>query len=262
MEIICGIYKIENQVNHKIYVGQSVDIYERWRQHKYSLHNGNHYNTHLQGAWNKYGEESFEFCVIQECNKDELNSSEIEYIAYYKSYMPEFGYNLTFGGEGGAVTDEVRKKLSIANIGKNNPMFGKYHTDETKKKISETKIGSQNAMYGKRGVLSPNYGRKRTDEFRKLQSEAHKGKKMSEETRAKQSVVKSGQNNPRSKAVYCPELDEYFWGAQEVQNKYGISRDGVAKCCKDKQKTAGKHPVTGENLHWLYVDKLQEAVVA
>ena len=61
MDIICGIYKIENRVNHKIYIGQSVDIYTRWYNHKHSLRNGIHYNKHLQKSWDKYGEENFEF---------------------------------------------------------------------------------------------------------------------------------------------------------------------------------------------------------
>ena len=29
MEKICGIYKVENKINHKIYIGQSKDIYSR-----------------------------------------------------------------------------------------------------------------------------------------------------------------------------------------------------------------------------------------
>lgn len=261
-EKICGIYKIENTINNMLYIGQSVDIQKRWIEHRYELNKGIHINKHLQRAWNKYGQDAFVFSILELCDEEDLNNLETEYIASYKSNNEEYGYNLTIGGDGvrGWVpTDEWRQKLKIANAGENNPMFGRSHTVETKKKISEAKTGDKNAMYGKRGELSPNYGRKHTDEFRKRQSEIQKGKRMSEEARIKQSISKSGQNNPRSKAVYCPELNEYFWGAQEVQNKYGISRDGVAKCCKGKQKTAGKHPITGEKLHWVYTDEWQVA---
>lgn len=258
MDTICGIYMIKNIVNGKVYIGQSVDIYTRWYNHKRDLSNSVHYNTHLQKSWNKYGESSFEFSIIKTCDQNDLDLLEVKYISLYNSCDSKFGYNMSFGGAGGGIpNDKVRVKLSIANIGENNPMFGKHHTTETKKKISEAKTGDKNAMYGKRGELSPNYGRKHTDEFRKRQSEIQKGKRMSEEALIKQSISKSGQNNPRSKAVYCSELNEYFWGAQDVQNKYGISRDGVAKCCKGKQETAGKHPITGEKLHWVYVDEWQ-----
>lgn len=260
MDTMCGIYIIKNIVNGKVYVGQSVDIYTRWYNHKHDLINNVHYNTHLQASWNKYGEASFEFSIIKTCDQNDLDALEVEYISLYNSCDSKFGYNMSHGGSGGGIpNDEVRAKLSIVNIGENNPMFGKHHTAETKKKISEAKIGDKNAMYGKRGELSPNYGRKHTDEFRELQSKIQKGKKMSEEARIKQSISKTGQNNPRSKAVYCIELDEYFWGAQDVQNKYNISRCSVANCCKGKQKSAGKHPITGEKLHWVYADEWQVA---
>ena len=62
-----------------------------------------------------------------------------------------------------------------------------------------------------------------------------------------------GENHPRAKAVYCPELDEYFWGAKEAQDKYGFCKADIAKCCKGKSKHAGKHPTTGERLTWYYV---------
>ena len=49
-----GIYKIENKVNGKVYIGQSVNIKKRWKQHKYELNSNNHVNKHLQASWNKY----------------------------------------------------------------------------------------------------------------------------------------------------------------------------------------------------------------
>lgn len=260
---ICGIYKIENTVNHMIYIGQSIDILKRWIEHKYELNKGIHVNKHLQRAWNKYGQDVFIFSIVELCNEQDLNDLEIKYIMHYKSNDDEYGYNLTIGGDGvrGWVpTDEWRQKLKVANAGENNPMFGRSHTVETKKKISEAKTGDKNAMYGKRGELSPNYRRKRTNEFKRRQSESHRGKQMSKETKLKQSIAKSGGNNPRSRAVYSIELDEYFWGAQDVHNKYNISHDGVTRCCKGKQETAGRHPITGEKLHWVYADELQVAV--
>lgn len=72
----------------------------------------------------------------------------------------------------------------------------------------------------------------------------------------------AGENHPRCRAVYCYELDEYFWGAKAAQDKYGIYKADIAKCCKGKLKSAGKHPVTGEKLHWIYVDEINNSCVA
>jgi predicted GIY-YIG superfamily endonuclease len=91
-----GIYKIENLINGKIYIGQSIDIEKRWSVHKAELNRNYHCNNHLQNAWNKYGEENFEFVIIEECDNSQLNEREIYWIDKYGSYIN--GYNLTSGG--------------------------------------------------------------------------------------------------------------------------------------------------------------------
>ena len=72
-DVICGIYCIENKINRKKYIGQSVDIYDRWYQHKYELSNNRHHNNHLQNAWNKYGCENFDFYILEECDEYKLD---------------------------------------------------------------------------------------------------------------------------------------------------------------------------------------------
>ena len=67
---MCGVYMIKNKINGKFYIGSSVDITYRWARHKRQLRNGNHHSIHLQRAWDKYGEENFEFKVIEECSED------------------------------------------------------------------------------------------------------------------------------------------------------------------------------------------------
>lgn len=91
-----GIYKIKNILNGKVYIGQSVDIEKRWSTHIAELKNNYHYNIHLQSAWNKYGEENFEFSIVEECGADRLNQCEIYWISKFDSYKN--GYNLTSGG--------------------------------------------------------------------------------------------------------------------------------------------------------------------
>lgn len=93
------IYRISNLVNAKSYIGVSIDYISRWKQHRRALKNNRHCNKKLQNAWNKYGEECFEFQVIEECPYYKCFDEEIKYIALFNSY--ENGYNLTRGGDRG-----------------------------------------------------------------------------------------------------------------------------------------------------------------
>lgn len=112
-EKICGIYCIENLVNHKKYIGQSVNIKSRFRKHKNYLCNETHNNEHLQSAWNLYGENNFKFTIIEKCEKDMLDEKEIYYIAKLKTHDRMFGYNKTLGGDGvKSLSQECTDKLS------------------------------------------------------------------------------------------------------------------------------------------------------
>jgi group I intron endonuclease len=65
IENVPGIYAIINRINNKNYVGSSKNIEHRIREHKSSLKKGNHYNSHLQHSYNKYGEEAFIFQQLE-----------------------------------------------------------------------------------------------------------------------------------------------------------------------------------------------------
>lgn len=92
---ICGIYKITNTIDGKVYIGQSVNIYQRWKNHK-SAARDPHSPTHhlpLYCALREYGEENFTFEIIEQCNEDELNDEERKYIQEYQSDDSKHGYN-------------------------------------------------------------------------------------------------------------------------------------------------------------------------
>lgn len=95
-----GIYSIINTKNNKRYIGQSKNINKRFLQHKRELNKNQHINSHLQSAWNKYGEDVFIFALIEECEEDNLDTKEKEWIAFYKSDISKNGYNLNKGGQG------------------------------------------------------------------------------------------------------------------------------------------------------------------
>lgn len=101
-----GIYLITNKVNGKVYVGQSVDIDRRIKEHYrssqpeiYSLKNDRDYKTPIHLAMNKYGIENFSVEILEECDKKDLDNKEKYWIDFYKSNNAQFGYNLTEGGQ-------------------------------------------------------------------------------------------------------------------------------------------------------------------
>lgn len=130
-----GIYCIKNKINNKMYIGQSTQIERRLREHKSLLRN-NHYNKrHLQYAWNKYGEENFDFIILEKCKLEELDEREIYWINFYKTNIREYGYNYESGGHKNKnLSDETKIKISNSHhnvFGNNNPFYGKTHTQES-----------------------------------------------------------------------------------------------------------------------------------
>lgn len=115
-ERISGIYCIKNLIYEKVYIGQSVNLYKRLCDHKSDLKHNRHHNTYLQHAFNKYGDENFDFNIIHECSIDELDSLETYYICeVYHSNDRNFGYNRESGGNSKKiVSEETKQKISKA----------------------------------------------------------------------------------------------------------------------------------------------------
>lgn len=112
-----GIYKITNKINGKSYIGQSIQIESRWKQHINAALRGSCF--HIHNAIRKYGKDNFIFDVIELTTEDLLNEREIYYISKYDTFNN--GYNLTKGGDGNRgwiVNDETRRKISEAKKGK------------------------------------------------------------------------------------------------------------------------------------------------
>lgn len=104
-----GIYQIENKVNSKVYIGSSNNIERRWQKHKALLRHGKHQNSHLQAAWNKYGEDNFIFSIIELCSIDSLLDREQYFI---NMINPEYNQTLVAGKV--EMTTDRRKKLSCS----------------------------------------------------------------------------------------------------------------------------------------------------
>lgn len=124
---MCGIYKIENLINGKIYIGKSVNIEKRFRTHINDSFNANkpEYNHLIHKAIRKYKVENFSFDIIEECDENELNSREMYWIHTYDCCVLDGrnkGYNMTRGGEGSSSIDVYKvyelwdNGLSISEI--------------------------------------------------------------------------------------------------------------------------------------------------
>lgn len=98
--MITGIYKITNLINGHYYIGQSVDIKKRFREHKFSASNKTHkdHSTPIHRAMSKYGCENFSYEILEECSKEKLDEREIFWIRELKA-KENGNYNVLDGGQ-------------------------------------------------------------------------------------------------------------------------------------------------------------------
>lgn len=165
MTKFCGIYEIKNVSNEKSYIGSSKNINKRFTQHKFELKYNRHHNLYLQRAWNKYGENNFDFNIIEECDEFLLEKKEQWYLSNYNNGKL---YNIGVVSGGDNISshpnnEEIRKKMSQATKIRYEKM-----TFEERQKYSNNMKGHNN----------PNFGNTWNDALRdrvsKLTKERHK----------------------------------------------------------------------------------------
>nr|DAL02943.1 MAG TPA: intron associated endonuclease [Crassvirales sp.] len=105
----CGIYIITNINNGNRYVGSSKNMFNRLRDHIWDLQSNRHINSHLQNAWNKYGEENFEYGILCICTEEEKLNKEQFFI---DKLSPE--YNLDFDVKHITRSENTKEKISTA----------------------------------------------------------------------------------------------------------------------------------------------------
>jgi len=127
-----GIYKIRNLKNDKIYIGSSINLMKRQRDHFRSLNLKNHYNLKLQRSFNKHSKDNFIFEIILECNKEDLLKMEQYYIDTLKPL-----YNIRTIANSNLGT----KRSAITKLKMRNAQLGKKMSNESKLKMSAKRIG-------------------------------------------------------------------------------------------------------------------------
>lgn len=90
-----GIYKITNLENNMPYIGQSVNIRERWREHIKAGLGINSSNNRLYTAMKQFGPENFTFELLEECDRSQLNQKERYWIDFF--HTEDFGLNSNKG---------------------------------------------------------------------------------------------------------------------------------------------------------------------
>ena len=124
-----GIYKVTNKINGKVYIGQSVDIGRRWCEHMNAKD-----DIYFHKAIQKYGVENFEWEVIEQCKKKDLDEREIYWIEYYDSFNK--GYNCTKGGDGNSGEGNPNWKGGVSSDEDYYRQYSKqwYETNKEKRK--------------------------------------------------------------------------------------------------------------------------------
>lgn len=196
-EKLVGIYGLRNKINGKWYVGQSIDIIDRWKDYRKLKCKC---QRKLYNALKKYGYGGFEKVVIERCDPIEwiLDYREMYWIRHLNSV--ETGYNLTHGGSRGRLSSETKKLLSEKAKARGP------RPDWVRQRISSGKRGikwsaQQRMKYvpilkTRQSALTDaarkvNTGSHRTTTFKftdaqkQLMSERRRGKRVSEETKQK-----------------------------------------------------------------------------
>lgn len=232
-----GIYYIKNKSNGMVYIGQSIQIKTRWARHIWELNTNQHDNQYLQNAWNKYGQNNFEFGILEECPKEMLNERETY---WFNKYAPNT-YNLSSTGEHHYLQEESKLKISnkLKGVKKSSETIKRMreaqskinhhrkHTPEAKEKIVNALIGRNVSVQTRNKISKANTGKQRIDIL---------GKKRPVEVVEKYIA-------PKRKPVLQFDLEGNLireWiSTQEPSKKLGIPNANINRVLHGKRKQAG-----------------------
>lgn len=194
-----GVYQIRNIVTGKVYIGSTITSFiHRWRQHHSKFKMGKHENTHLQSSYIKYGDSNFEYTVLYVgTSLEDIRTREQEFINILDSCNPDKGYNMDSVVDRSTRSEETKKKISLNRKGKcsgsSNGFYGKTHTEEVREKIRQ----------------------------------AHTGKKLSDNTKAKMS---------EKKKIKVRINDMIYPSIKEAAQELNMSEVTLGRWIKDKRK--------------------------
>lgn len=265
------IYLHKNKLNNKVYIGQTC------QKPEYRWNNGEGYKncSYFYKAIQKYGWENFEHIILeQNLTITEANKKEEYYIKLYNSIDPQNGYNLSYGGNNKNISILTKEKCS-QNMKERwqNEEYKKNMSEKMKEKWKDPEYRKKQELYKKENKHNiSEEGKKRISEARKEYIKKYgtptQGIGHTEEAKEKIRQSKLGEKNPMygkhhteewkkevskklSKSIKCVETGQIFDSIKEAAEWCGLkSSSGISDCLSGRKKSSGKHPVSGEKLHW------------
>lgn len=220
-----GIYCIEHKESGKKYVGSASSFLGRFCGHRNLLSRGTHHSPHLQHAWNKYGEDAFEFKKLLVCSKENLLMYEQLCIDGYKACDQAFGYNV----EPTASSSLGRRDSAETRAKKSAAIKGRAKTTDHRAALSAAKTGFRHSAASRAKMSLSQRNRGAT----------------SAETRAKLSASLKGKGFGERRHDGRPKIDHaeareirYLCLAgytnKEVAGLYGLSHASVSNIMTGK----------------------------
>lgn len=238
-----GIYKITNKANGKIYVGQSIDIKERWKQHRWKAFNCNEvgYHSAIHCAMRKYGLDNFIYEVLEECGVEELDEKEKYWISQLNSIVPN-GYNIMEGGQKNrreapipVICIKCGKEISNQSQSGMCQSCVQLKCDITKDELYENLVQSKGnfALVGRKFGVSDNAIRKRCQKFGlPFHSSDYKANEPAVQKSPYETPVR--QIDPKTN-----EVIQVFRSANEAARSLGKNKGShITEVCRGKGKTA------------------------
>jgi len=184
-----GVYILRNLQNGKVYIGSAININRRKQEHFKTLRRGIHSNIHLQRAWEKYGECSFEWKVLIHCGIDDLLHYEQRAMEIYKEANRKL-YNIS--PTAGSTLGIKHSRESRINMSKGQR--GRKHSLETRAKLSLAGRGKKKSSEHILKMSAANKGHRPSQTTIDASVAVRKGKKLSPEHKAKLSKALKGKN--------------------------------------------------------------------
>ena len=169
----CGIYLITHVETGLKYVGQSRDIKNRIKYHRYG------YGKQKLAIYiRKFGFDAFTWSVVEICPIEMLNERESYWIEELNCISPS-GFNLTAGGQQAQkISEETRERMSIASTGRKM-------TEYTKQRLKECNTGRKLSEEHRANISKGHIGQKPTQRTIELRRIANTGRFHSEESKQK-----------------------------------------------------------------------------
>lgn len=196
------IYKIQNNVNDKCYVGRTKNFKERIKEHKKK-------RSYMYPFFEEFGINNFSFEILEETDDiNKLYELEKKYIKELNSLVPN-GYNRSKGGKS---------------------TLGFKHSDKTKMIISRKKKGTM------KGSKNPYFGRSHSEETRNKMKAAWERREVTEQMLLNCRIGTEKVKKP----VICIETSEEFDCVQSAANKYSVAATNISRACRNSNRTAAK----------------------